>query len=222
MKNFTEHQEQDSVQPSVELKAIEPLSEIRLIYCSRCKSHKSATADNFHRSRLDRGNKSEICTPCVKLRLKDYNKRPEVKSASKERVRKWCAENKDRKNKNSREWKANNKDKVSGYNEKYMEKPKSKELRRLAHLRRYWENPDKYRAKACAHDSRVRKSRPIWQSIKQINKFYRLAKSLNLEVDHIVPINSELVCGLHCVDNFQLLTRSENARKGNRLWPDMP
>ena len=221
MKNFTEHQEQDSVQPSAELKAIEK-SERSLIYCGRCESHKPATTDNFHKSRLDRGNNSEICIPCAKERMKIYRDKPEVKEASGERVRKWCAENKDRKNKNNREWKANNKDRILEGNQRYMEKPKSKELRRLAHLRRYWENPDKYRAKACAHDSRVRKSRPIWQSIKQINKFYRLAKSLSLEVDHIVPINSELVCGLHCVDNFQLLTRSENARKGNRLWPDMP
>lgn len=43
-----------------------------------------------------------------------------------------------------------------------------------------------------------------------------------MEVDHIVPIKSDIVCGLHCIDNFQLMTREDNARKGNRFWPDMP
>lgn len=42
------------------------------------------------------------------------------------------------------------------------------------------------------------------------------------QVDHIVPIVSELVCGLHVHNNLQLVTCSENSAKGNRTWPDMP
>lgn len=40
-------------------------------------------------------------------------------------------------------------------------------------------------------------------------------------VDHIVPLQSSKVCGLHCVANLQLLTKSANISKGNRTWPDM-
>lgn len=40
-------------------------------------------------------------------------------------------------------------------------------------------------------------------------------------VDHIVPLQSDKVCGLHCVANLQLLTKSANISKGNRTWPDM-
>jgi hypothetical protein len=41
-------------------------------------------------------------------------------------------------------------------------------------------------------------------------------------VDHIVPLVSKFVCGLHCEANLQLLPGPENQRKGNRVWPDMP
>jgi len=35
-------------------------------------------------------------------------------------------------------------------------------------------------------------------------------------VDHIVPLVSQLVCGL------QILDAKANIEKGNRSWPDMP
>lgn len=42
------------------------------------------------------------------------------------------------------------------------------------------------------------------------------------QVDHIVPINSHLVCGLHSEYNLAVIPKKENLSKGNRYWPDMP
>jgi hypothetical protein len=40
-------------------------------------------------------------------------------------------------------------------------------------------------------------------------------------VDHIVPLTSDLVCGLHCEANLQIAVGKDNIAKNNRWWPDM-
>lgn len=92
-------------------------------------------------------------------------------------------------------------------------------------------NLPKDAAKSARRRSFLLKAIPSWSD--EFDKFfiqeiYALAAKrtellgIDFAVDHIVPLNSEIVCGLHCKDNLQILTASENSRKSNRYWPDMP
>ena len=69
---------------------------------------------------------------------------------------------------------------------------------------------------------------PGWANQKKINEFYETANGLSMltgewySVDHVIPLISPLVCGLHCEQNLQILTVSDNSKKHNSYWPDMP
>ncbi len=63
---------------------------------------------------------------------------------------------------------------------------------------------------------------PSWFESKLVAAVYSDANKKQSHVDHIVPLKSKLVCGLHCLANLQILTPLANLSKGNRYWPDMP
>ena len=65
------------------------------------------------------------------------------------------------------------------------------------------------------------KSMPAWANVIEIRNIYKKAKQLTYEtgikheVDHIIPSNHPLVCGLHVENNLQILTEHENIKKSN-------
>jgi 3-methyladenine DNA glycosylase AlkC len=82
-------------------------------------------------------------------------------------------------------------------------------------------NPAANRALAMSRYTRKIKAMPKWANKKYIKLFYQLAVleedriKEKVHVDHIVPLNHSLVCGLHCEDNLQLLTAKANILKSN-------
>jgi len=68
----------------------------------------------------------------------------------------------------------------------------------------------------------AKQATPTWDNKEGTETIYRKARELGMHVDHIVPLRSKRVCGLHCWWNLQLLSKEENYKKGNRVWPDMP
>lgn len=86
-------------------------------------------------------------------------------------------------------------------------------------------NPDKATYWSTKRYCAKLKRTPSWLNTKQfdqIKSFYAQAKILTQktkvkhEVDHIVPLQGEIVSGLHVPWNLQILTKTENIKKGNR------
>lgn len=63
---------------------------------------------------------------------------------------------------------------------------------------------------------------PRWANHTKIKEIYKEARIHGMHVDHIVPLKSKYVCGLHWEGNLQLLPPLENIRKSNKWWPGWP
>jgi hypothetical protein len=97
--------------------------------------------------------------------------------------------------------------------------------------RKAWKtrNPDLVQVSSNAWKRRAREAAPKWltpQQKAEIAAIYAKARTLTrvtktkYVVDHIVPLRSEVVCGLHVPWNLQILTHVENCAKSNRVTAD--
>ena len=81
-------------------------------------------------------------------------------------------------------------------------------------------NPDKKNAFAAKRRAAKLQRTPKWltrEDYKEIQRFYAEAYKQGLTVDHIIPLQGKNVSGLHVPWNLQILTKSENSKKGNKL-----
>ena len=98
-----------------------------------------------------------------------------------------------------------------------------------ARVRKYQQaNAHAMAANAAQRRALKLRATPSWANKFFISETYRLAdlrtNSLGVKwvVDHIVPLRSNLVCGLHVEQNLRVIPETVNAMKGNRYWPNMP
>ena len=85
---------------------------------------------------------------------------------------------------------------------------------------RYRANPEIFRELNARRGARLKTAAPRWDAPSMMRRLYVEARRRKMEVDHVVPLSSPHVCGLHVWANLQLLEKTENIRKGNREWPD--
>jgi hypothetical protein len=98
---------------------------------------------------------------------------------------------------------------------------------RRGHKYKYKEaNPELYKALVSVRKRRHRNATPKWITAEQklaMRQLYLQAMELTkltgerYVVDHIVPLLSDEVCGLHVPWNLRVITQEENLKKSNKL-----
>lgn len=120
-------------------------------------------------------------------------------------------------------WRFNNKEKIDAQMANYR-LVNAKELSRKQ-VDRLKQNPE-----IAAHRNALRRAAknqalPKWADKKKIAQIYdeciRISADTGIphQVDHIYPLTSGWVCGLHCEANLQILPAAVNHTKSNRPWP---
>lgn len=205
--------------------------------CTKCLETKLITL--FGKGKRYAGGIRSWCKSCSNEgQKKSYRRNP---TRAREYAKIYFQENKERYLRKKREWVAKNKSKVRDYEKTKYERHKERILSYAAAYQRKNSSRHNEASRAWAirnkHNRRyhsmlskaaMRQAIAPWADMGAIKAIYEKARELEVStgkkwhVDHIVPLRSKIVCGLHCEDNLQVLPAADNIRKGNRWWPDMP
>ena len=129
---------------------------------------------------------------------RNYKKNPEKTIL---RVKLWCKKHPEIKRRYSTEYRARHPIKRKRTVQRYQQTHKAQEC-----------------AKSMKYYANKLKALPKWitkEQLKEIETIY-INRPKGYEIDHIIPLQSKTVCGLHVPWNLQYLTKIENVRKGNK------
>lgn len=144
-------------------------------------------------------------------------------AANKEKAKAWAEANKEKRKEQLRAWKAANPEKVKA--QRLKSQAINKEAT-AARIKRY-HSTEKGKMSLAVHRDlyrkRVKEASLKMYDVKEMANIYRSCKLLSkttgikYEVDHIIPIVHEIVCGLHVSWNMQIMKKEENRKKSNKL-----
>ena len=167
---------------------------------SRCKQCKT-TAAKLYRERHTQS--------CQKM-WHEYNTRSDIQEYHKQ----WKEGHQEQYKASQKMWVERNKDRINKRTQQYAK-----------------EHPE-WKAAQCAKRRATKlQAMPLWTTkddLFLIEEAHNLASlrsqlfSFAWNVDHVVPLQSDTVCGLHVWWNLQVIPKTLNISKGNRYWPDMP
>lgn len=198
------------------------------------------------------GRRPKLCDACKVLRNKIFyaENREEQKARAKAGRNKerdwlaskaWRAANRERHADLQRAWREANvehrrayrKEKYAANKDAELAQSRAYKLANKAELKRkaqqyLREHPEYNRYARSLRRAAEKRAMPPWADRKAIKEFYDRAVQISIEtgvahhVDHIFPLQSDAICGLHIALNLQIITAAENQSKSNRHWPKPP
>lgn len=139
----------------------------------------------------------------------------------KEVKRQYRLKSRDAINKRISEWQKANRDKCAARTARYRKNNPTAAAE--THQRMRAKRPEFVAVKAAKRRVMKMRAQPKWANQFFIKEIYRLAvqrtkaTGIKWEVDHIIPLKSPLVCGLHVEHNLQVIPQFDNRSKGNKL-----
>jgi hypothetical protein len=97
--------------------------------------------------------------------------------------------------------------------DKYEER---KEFNSLRNKKHYLDNKGYYKDKSNKRRAIKLRAIPKFANLNKIREIYKNCPK-GYHVDHIIPLNNPIVCGLHVEWNLQYLSAKDNCSKGNKL-----
>lgn len=200
--------------------------------CNTCCVEKPLIEFGPHNTAADGYNPK--CKSCVSEYNREYRRRNRKKfhtaqlkyrethrKQARQRTAQWVVDNPERKRENDKRYYEQNRERELAKSKKRHKKNRKANCERSKQWR--LDNPNRVAAQTAARRAVKKQAIPVWADTKQIETFYAEAKRLTEEtgvshqVDHIVPLNNDMVCGLHCEDNLRIITAEENNTKKNKL-----
>lgn len=194
--------------------------------CTKCKTEKPVT--DFCRDSSRQDGLHSWCRNCQSEMHKKYFSACD-KGAHRAKVQAWRTNNVEASREISRRAHVNNRDKRNESSRRY----RAENLEHMRELGRNWakNNPEKARQFMMKRRAAKCAATPSWAEIEWERFVMQEAADLAVlrtketgvkwHVDHVVPLRSKKVCGLHVAANMQLLPAAINVAKGNRIWPNM-
>jgi hypothetical protein len=168
-----------------------------------------------------RNTKNGSCSDCCNTRsLKHYH---DVLKLDPEFVEEHKRQSRERHKLVGTKWYHENKEKASAQNKAWIKRHKEEFRQYCIQWRR--NNLPKLCVNTTAYRAQKIQATPSWINEEAVDKIYEQATQMKKEtgikysVDHIVPLTSDLVCGLHVENNLQIITLKENSSKNCRWWP---
>ena len=194
--------------------------------CTNKKCQKIKPISSFHKDSNRKDCHSLWCKTCVKTHRKLHYLKNKDKTLSQNRKyreshmdefkiwsKQYILKTKSQKKEYDIQYNIENRDKIKEKNHKH-----------------YKNNISKYNAKTAKRRAAKLQRTVAWADLEAIKEVYADCEEINLAartagsteryvVDHEIPLQGELVSGLHVPENLQIITNNDNLSKGNKFKP---